>query len=141
MTTFEKRQLLTEGRLLQRYACGNGAPRFALRRYLRLLPPDQAPLGISQWLLRCSFLVACLEPLPFLPSSAYAREFKRRLFLTLLVTEVTPWGAAQSGGAAARSLPSFVLAACVIAVVEALALPLRVVAHMILWLPKSQHSL
>lgn len=127
--------LLTEARLLQRYACGERAPRFALRRYLRLTPPGRKPLPIQTAFLAFGLIVSCLEPLPFLPRSEKAREFERRLFLALLVTEVTPWGARRSETVGARGILWFVLAALATAVLEIVVFLPRIVVHALMWMP------
>jgi hypothetical protein len=99
------------------------------------MPPDQKLLGIPTPLLRWGFVVGCLEPLPFIPRSADAAEFERRLFLALLVTEITPWGAGRSEAAAARSIVSFLLAVCGIFLLEVAAIPVRFLVHALLWMP------
>ena len=135
MTTSETRALLGEGRALQRYAWGRGAPRFALRRYVRLLGAGAAPLEKPGRWLHVPWLNALFEPVPLLPRSAASREFERRLYLATLVTELTPWGARRSRAWARRGFAEMALRAAAIALAEALALPGRVVVHRLAWWP------
>ncbi|HEX3463960.1 MAG TPA: hypothetical protein VHS78_07935 [Candidatus Elarobacter sp.] len=135
MTTSETRALLAEGRALQRYAWGGGAPRFALRRYVRLLGAGAAPMAIPGRWARVPSLTALFEPLPLLPRSASSREFERRLYLATLVTELTPWGARRSRGWARRGFAEMALRAAAIGLAETLALPGRLVFHRVAWWP------
>jgi hypothetical protein len=127
---------LREGRGLQRYACGAAAPRFALRRYARLLGDGAAPLALPAAWWNLPWLIWSLEPVPLLPRSAAAREFARRLFLVVLVTELTPWGAAQSRAAARRSFPAALLRLAGFGALEAAALPVRLAVHGLVWRPR-----
>jgi hypothetical protein len=126
---------LLEARALQRYACGRRAPRFALRRYLRLLPPASAPLALPPAWWRIPWLAALFEPVPLLPKSQASREFQRRLFLVTLATELTPWGAEQTRAAARRSFASFAVRAIGCGIVELGLVPWRIAVHRLTWWP------
>lgn len=130
--------LLREGRGLQRYTYGRGAPPFALRRYVRLLGPQTDPLPSAWW--RLPWLTACLEPVPLMPRSATSKEFERRLFLVALVTELTPWGAAENAAGAARTLPAEAIRIVGFSAIELLALPLRIAAYGLTWWPQRRRT-
>lgn len=132
-----KRPLLREARALQRYVCGRGAPRFALRRWLRLLGPNGRPLTVPGWLWRWPALLAGCEPLPVLPRSPLARELERRLFLAAQVTEATPWGARQAAAAARGGWGSLCMGIAGFGLLEAAVLPVRLVCHVLAWRPAS----
>jgi hypothetical protein len=142
MTTSDgrRRGILREGRGLQRYACGAAAPRFALRRYARLLGADARPLRVPAAFWRMPWLVWMLEPVPLLPRSAAAREFARRLFLVVLVTELTPWGSRRSRAAAERSFAGALARVLAFGVLEAASLPARLAVHGLAWWPRGAAS-
>jgi hypothetical protein len=138
MTTSDARALLAEGRALQRYAWGSGAPRFALRRYVRLLGAHAAPMAVPGPWARVPPLLALFEPLPVLPRSARSLEFERRLYLATLVTELTPWGARRGRAWARRGFAGMALRAAAFALVEALVLPARFAFHRLAWWPERE---
>jgi len=135
MTTSEARKLLAEGRGFQRYAWGRGAPRFALRRYVRLLGAGAAPMAVPGRWARWPWLNALFEPFPLLPRSPASREFERRLYLATLVTELTPWGARRSRAWSRRGFGEMALRAAALVLVEGVALPGRLVFHRAAWWP------
>jgi hypothetical protein len=140
MSRTPTRCLLREGRGLQRYTYGQGAPPFALRRYVRLLGRQSDPLHLPSLWWRLPWLTACLEPLPLMPRSAASKELDRRLFLVALITELTPWGAAENAAGAARSLPAEIVRSLGFSLIELLALPLRIAAYGLTWLPQRRRT-
>jgi hypothetical protein len=86
--TAARRALLREGMALLSYVFSGTVSRFAVRRWLRLLPADTQPLSLPAVLTARPYLLRLVDPLP-LPCGPRGVELSRRLHLALLVGEVS----------------------------------------------------
>lgn len=84
-----RRALLREGSALMRYVFSGHVSRFAVRRWVRLLPGHVQPMALPPPLITHPLLLRLIEPLPLLSRNSEALEFAKRLHLALLVGEVS----------------------------------------------------
>jgi NADH dehydrogenase len=120
-----RRRLLAEGRVLTRYILGRPAPGGVLRRYCRAVraEEDPAPLDLGLALQAWPALLRTLEPV-----GGDRSRLRRRLSLALRLVEFTPEAAESFHNYRERNRVVAWLQLGWLVAVEALFLPLRLIA-------------
>jgi len=119
----DRRALLNEGWALLRYVLGREPPAWATRRYVRALAAEgrTRPLPLAAAVRRWPPLLRALEPLEDSPLT-------QRLYLATLIAEAGPAASMVFHDHAGRPLPALLASLAATAAIEALCLPLRLLA-------------